>query len=85
MDTIITGRDKILRLERIKTQRLQDLLRHYSRKNHQQRIKQLIKPPSKQKQLPSYFINQWRQKMLKKKKERTNNMGPKRIQYHLKF
>lgn len=83
MDHRIKEQDELLRLERVRTQQLQDLLRHVLKKNHQQ---QLIKPPMKKKRLPSYFINQQRQKNIKKKRERTQRMDQQqKIHYHLKF
>ncbi len=42
MDDRVTRQDELLRLEKIKTQQLQDLLRYYLKKNHQQRILQNI-------------------------------------------
>lgn len=83
MDHRIKKQDELLRLERVRTQQLQDLLRHVLKKNHQQ---QLIKSPMKKKRLPSYFINQRRQKNIKKKRERTQRMDQQqKIPYHLKF
>ena len=76
--------EEILRRERIKTQQLQDLLRHYAKKNHQQRIKQDGKPPEKV-QPPSDLNKRRREKNIKNQQKRTKNMGPTRIPYHLKF
>ena len=84
MNARIKERDEILRLERIRTQRLQDLLRHYAKNNHHQRTKQLITPPKKV-QPPLYLKNQWREKNKRNQRERANNMGQKKIPYQLKF
>ena len=84
MDDRVTRQDELLRLEKIKTQQLQDLLRYYLKKNHQQRI--LPKPSTDKKTLPSYFINQRRHKNVRKKRERTQRMNQQqKIHSHLKF
>lgn len=84
MDPRIEKRDKILMREQVRRQRLEDLLRHQLKINHEKRMKQLITPSKKVQPHPD-LNKRRREKNIRNQQERTKNIGQERIPYHLKF